>query len=404
MMKNHIVCIASEHKGNEFLEEAQYAGWHVTLVTRKKLLNSPWAWTAINDAKTVDDDAGVLDYVRAVTNIAGSRPIDRVVGVDEFDVLTAAMTREHLDLPGMSRSQALRFRDKLTMRGIAQTAGIPCPEFIGAFNAHRISQFLAEVPAPWIVKPRHEVSAFGIRKCETAGDVWDVLTDLDGRNNWRDHPSQFLIERFIEGKVFHLDSVVADGKVAACGVSEYGTTPFKVSHHGGVFTSSIVSYRSDIRKQLELLNRALLMSFKYERGVSHAEFLQSEADGNLYLLEVASRVGGAYIANVLEYACNFNLWREWARLETATEEKPYKLPKLRKDFAGITLALANVDKPDTSHYTDEEIVYKISKPKHVGMIFHSTKQQRINELLSVYTERITNDFLAVAPVKERYDD
>ncbi len=403
-MKNHIVCIASEHKGNEFLDEAHSAGWRVTLVTRKKLLDSPWAWTAINDVKTIEDDGGVMDYVRTVTNLAGSHPIDRVVGLDEFDVLTAAMAREHLNLPGLSRSHALRFRDKLTMRAIASDAGIPCPEFTGAFNAPQINQFLDDTPAPLVVKPRHEVSAFGIRKCETAGEVWDVLTDLDGRNNWRDHPSQFLIERFIEGRVYHVDSVVEGGKVRACGVSQYGTTPFKVSHHGGVFTSSIVSYKSDERKQLELLNRALLMAFKYERGVSHAEFLQSDADGQFYLLEVACRVGGAYIANVLEHACGFNLWREWARLETATAENPYKLPKLRKDFAGITLALANVDDPDTSHYTDEEIVYKITKPKHVGMIFHSTKQARIDELIDTYTERITNDFLAVAPVKERYDD
>ena len=72
-MKKHIVCIASEHKGNEFLDEAQNAGWHVTLVTRKKLLDEPWAWTALNDVKTVEDDASVVDYVRAITNIAGSR-------------------------------------------------------------------------------------------------------------------------------------------------------------------------------------------------------------------------------------------------------------------------------------------------------------------------------------------
>ena len=403
-MPNHIVCIASEFKGNEFLEEAQAAGWFVTLVTKKKLLDSAWAWTSINDAKTVEDDSGVLDYVRAVTNLAGSRPIDRVVGMDEFDVMTAAMTREHLDLPGMSRSHCLRFRDKLTMRDIASKAGIACPEFVGAFNPQAITQFLADVPAPWIVKPRHEVSAFGIRKCETEGDVWDVLTDLDGRNNWRDHPSQFLIERFIEGKVFHIDSVVEGGKVRACGVSRYGTTPFEVSHYGGVFSSSILPYRSKERKQLEVLNRALLMAFKYEQGVSHAEFLQSDADGQFYLLEVACRVGGAYIANVLEHAAGFNLWREWARLETATDEKPYKMPKLRKEFAGITLALANTDEPDTSSYTDEEIVYKIIRPKHVGMIFHSKDRQRIDDLITIYTERITTDFLAVAPVKERYDD
>ncbi|MEO7538766.1 MAG: ATP-grasp domain-containing protein [Pyrinomonadaceae bacterium] len=403
-MEKHIVCIASENKGNEFLEEAHRAGWHVTLVTRKKLLEYPWAWESINDVRTVHDDAGVMDYVRAVTNIAGLKQIDRVVGLDEFDVMTAAMTREHLGLPGMSRGQALTFRDKLTMRTIASQAGMPCPEFVGAFNAAEITRFLAEVPAPWLVKPRHEVSAFGIRKCETANEVWDVLTYLDGRNNWRDHPSQFLIERFISGRVFHVDSVVHGGKVSACGVSQYGTTPFDVSHYGGVFTSSIMSYKAKERKPLEKMNEQLLKAFKYEQGVSHAEFLQSDDDGKLYLLEVACRVGGAYIANVLEHACNFNLWREWAKLEIASDEAPYKLPKLRKEFAGITLALANTDEPDTSGYTDDEIVYKVKKPKHVGLIFRSSEQARVEQLMAIYSERISNDFLAVAPVKERYDD
>ena len=403
-MTDHIVCIASEHKGNEFLETAKDSGWRVTLVTRQKLLDSPWPWGSIDDVAPVDDNAQPVDYVRAITNLAGSRQVDRVVGLDEFDVITAALTREHLQLGGMTSSYLRRFRDKLTMRNLAADSAIACPEFIGAFNRERIAEFLETVPAPWIVKPRHEVSAFGIRKCETTDEVWKVLTDLDIRHNWRDHPSQFLIERFIEGRVFHIDSVTVDGKVAAAGVSQYGTTPFKVSHYGGVFTSSIVPYRSKERKELERLNQELLSAFEYERGVSHAEFLQGDADGQFYLLEVACRVGGAYIANVLEHACGFNLWREWARLETATEEKPYQLPKLRRDFAGITLALANVDEPDTSHYTDDEIVYRIKKPKHVGLIFQSTKQKRIDDLIGLYTERITNDFLAVAPVKERYDD
>jgi phosphoribosylamine-glycine ligase len=403
-MKNHIVCIASEQKGNEFLDEAQNAGWHVTLVTRKKLLDEPWLWTALNDVKTVENDASLEDYVRVITNIAGSRPIERVVGLDEFDVLTAARAREHLQLGGMTPSHALRFRDKLSMRNIASAAGMPCPEFVGVFNADAIDAFLDHVPAPWIVKPRTEVSAFGIRKCETRDEVWSVLRELDERGTWRDHPSQYLIERFVEGNVFHVDSVVNDRKVQVAGVSRYGTPPLSVSHHGGVFTSSIVPYRSKERKELERLNSQLLSAFKYERGVSHAEFLQSSADGNFYLLEVACRVGGAYIANVLEHACNFNLWREWAKLETATTENPYMRPRIRKDFAGVALALANQDAPDTSHYDESEIVYRVAKPKHVGLIFHSKKQKRIDELLGIYADRITNDFLVVAPAKEHYDD
>jgi len=403
-MKNHIVCIASEHKGNEFLEEAQNAGWHVTLVTRKKLLREPWLWTALNDVKEVEDDAAPEDYVRAITNIAGTRKIDRVVGLDEFDVIAAARAREHLQLGGMSSSHALRFRDKLSMRNVAAAAGIACPQFTAVLNRDQIDVYLSEDAGPWIVKPRYEVSAFGIRKCDSPEGVWAVLHELDSRNNWRDHPSQFILEKFIKGNVFHVDSVVAKGKVVACGVSKYGTPPYSVTHHGGVFTSSIVSYNSKERKALEKLNRELLSAFKYDHGVSHAEFIQNEEDGEFYLLEVACRVGGAYIANVLEYACGFNLWREWARLETATEADPYKLPDLRKEFAGVALALANTDVPDTSHYIDDDIVYRVSKPKHVGLIFHSKKQKRVEELVDKYSERIAADFLAVMPAKERYDD
>ena len=403
-MKKHIVCIASEHKGNEFLEECQSAGWQVSLVTRKDLLDYQWSWTSLSDVKTVERGATAEDYVRAVANIAGSQPIDRIVGIDEFDVLTAAKAREHLQIEGISNSYALRFRDKLRMRNLAAKIGIPCPEFCAVFNAAAITEFLEKVPAPWIVKPRTEVNAFGIRKCETAGQVWDVLTDLDNRGTWRDHPSQFLIERFIEGKVYHVDSVVSNGKVAAAGVSEYGTPPFTVTHHGGVFTTSVVPYKSKERKELEKLNKRLLAGFEYESGVSHAEFLQSAETGEFYLLEVAARVGGAYIANVLEQASGFNLWREWAKLETATKEIPYRAPKLRKDYAGVALCLANEDAPDTSHYVEEEIVYRVSKPKHVGLIFYSPKKERVSELLDVYAEKLTTDFLAVAPVKERYDD
>jgi biotin carboxylase len=403
-MKKHIVCIASFFKGNEFSEECHERDWRVTLVTNEKLLDAAWSWTAISEVKTVRETATPEDYIRAVTNVAGSRPIDRLVGIDEFDVLTAAKAREHLQIEGLSTSYLLRFRDKLRMRNTANRANLPCPEFVGAFNVGKIEDFLATVPAPWIVKPRTEVNAHGIKKCRTKEEVWQVLNELDARHTWRDHPSQFLIERFIEGEVYHVDSVVENGKIAACGVSGYGKPPFNVSHQGGVFTTAILPYKSKERKELARLNRQLLKAFGYERGVAHAEFLQSRADGKFYLLEVAARVGGAFIADVLEQASGFNLWREWAKLETATAEAPYQPPKLRQDYAGIVLSLANQEQPDISHYDDTEIVYRVTKPKHVGLIFHSKRRERIDELLAVYTERITREFLTVAPTKERYDD
>ncbi len=401
----HIICIASEFKGNEFLEEAQASGWHVTLVTRDDLRDFAWAWTSLNEVHFLPKQAREEEYLREVVNLAGRRPVDHVVGLDEFDVLPAARIREYLQIfKGMSRSHALRFRDKLTMRSIASLNGVPCPEFTPAFNADRVNEYLDKVPAPWIVKPRTEVSAFGIRKCSNKDQVWEVLNELDKRNTWRDHPSKFHIERFIEGSVHHVDSVIKDGKVVAHGVNEYGTTPFKVAHGGGVFTSVTMDYDSKDRKELERLNKKLLKALNHQNGVAHAEFLKSEEDGKFYLVEVACRVGGAYIANVHEHACGFNLWREWGKLETETEENPYKAPKARKEYAGITLALANDERPDTSAYDAKEIVYRVDKPRHVGLIFRAKSKARMDELIAEYTGRITDDFLAVAPVKERYDE
>ena len=96
-------------KETNFYEECHDAGWHVTLVTRENLLDAPWSWTSLNEVKTVANQATTEDYIRAVTNIAGTHPIDRIVGIDEFDVLTAAKAREHLQIEGMSNSSRAAF-------------------------------------------------------------------------------------------------------------------------------------------------------------------------------------------------------------------------------------------------------------------------------------------------------
>ena len=403
-MQKHIICIASEFKGNEIFEECKKQNWRVSLVTRENYRNANWKWEFLDEFIVVPDYSMAEEYIRAATNLAGQNPVDRIIGVDEFDVLTAAKAREHLQINGMSNSHALRFRDKLRMRNAASAAGIPCPEFVPALYTDEINEYLDRVPSPWIVKPRTEVSAFGIRKCDTKEQVWETLNSLDARNTWRDHPSQYLIEKFIEGKVFHVDSVIQNGKIVASSVNEYGTTPFSVAHHGGVFTTSTVDYKSKERKELEKLNKNLLKGFGHENGVAHAEFLCAAEDEKIYLIEVACRVGGAYIADVAEHARGFNLWKEWAKLTISDEENPYQKPKTRKEYAGLVLALANEEFPDTSNYNEAEIVFRVNKPKHVGMIFHSKKKERVQQLLDKYAERITNDFLTIAPVKERHDE
>ena len=168
--------------------------------------------------------------------------------------------------------------------------------------------------------------------------------------------------------------------------------PLDVSHEGGVFTTRTMSRTSPQTKALLKLNRELIEILGLVRGVTHAEFLRAHEDGKIYFLEVAARVGGAYISDAIEAATGINLG-ERAVLEIGAGKKPYKLPKKRNDYAGVIVSLARQETPDTSAYNDPEIVYRVPKHHHAGFVLKSPKAERINQLLDSYSARIRDDFL-----------
>jgi biotin carboxylase len=171
---------------------------------------------------------------------------------------------------------------------------------------------------------------------------------------------------------------------------------------GGVFLSHTVEYDSPEREELTRLNSELLAALGLERGAAHAEFIRGEEDGEFYFLEVAARVGGAHIAETLEAATGFNLWREWARVEIAHARGERVGPlEPRREHAGIALSLARQERPDTSGYTDPEIVFRADKPNHVGLVVRSPSLRRVKELLDSYAERFAQDFSAYVPPPER---
>ncbi|MBC7795896.1 MAG: ATP-grasp domain-containing protein [Pyrinomonadaceae bacterium] len=401
----NLVIIASDFKGNPFIKQAKKRGCHVRLVTREKCAKEAWVRDSIDEIHTVSDNAKPDDYLQKVVALARYRPISHVVGMDEFDVLTSAATREFLQINvGLTVSHANVFRDKLKMRTNAKLAGIAQPEFVALFNSEDIVRYIENVEPPWIIKPRTEVSAYGIRKIENVDELWSNLAELDLRDSWRDNPSQFLLEKFIPGKVFHVDSLISKGECVFSGVSNYGTPPLNVTHQGGVFTTSVLPYESEERTELLELNQKLISAFGHQTGVTHAEFLRCEKSGRFYLLEIAARVGGAYIADALEAASGVNLWCEWANLELSQFEIDYSLPETRNHFAGVVLSLANCKEPDTAHYVEEEIVHRVRRDYHAGFVVTSERYERVQELLGHYSNRFVEDFLTIAPARERHDD
>lgn len=183
--------------------------------------------------------------------------------------------------------------------------------------------------------------------------------------------------------------------------SRYGRPPMDVSQEGDVFTTRTLGMGSEEDRPLQELNRDVLKAFGLVRGVSHSEFIRGREDGKLYFLETSARVGGAHIADLVETATGINLWAEWAKIEIAGGKAPYAPPEPRRDFAGLLVSLARQEFPDTSAYNDPEVVWRMKKLHHVGLIVRSPKAQRVEELLHSYVERVRRDFLASAPPLDR---
>jgi biotin carboxylase len=390
-----ILCVSSYEKGQEFLRTCKKLGCTVYLLTAEKLRNADWPRDFIDEFFYMPDEFPLNELIHAVSYAARTRHIDRIVALDEFDMENVAALREHLRLPGIGLTTIRYFRDKLAMRARAQECGILVPQFQHILNYDDLREFMANVPAPWLLKPRAQASGIGMKKINSPEELWPWLDQLGDRQ------SEYLLEQFIPGSVFHVDGVVSERQVLFAEVHSYGAPPLDVSHQGGVFTTRTMPRDSADARTLRDLHEKLIETLGLVRGVTHAEFLKAHADNRVYFLEVAARVGGAYISNMVETSTGINLWREWARLEVTAGKLPYDLPPHRSDYAGVIVSLARQQEPDTSAYNDPEISEQIKKYHHAGFVLKSPSPERIEQLLAFYSQRFVNDFLASQPVPDK---
>ena len=395
-----ILCISSYEKGFDFMREAKAQGCRVVLLTSKSLESADWPRESLDEIFYIPDknkDWNMQDVIYGVSYLARTENIDRIVALDDFDVERAGALREHLRIAGMGDTTARHFRDKLAMRMVAKENGIPVPEFIHILNHKKINEFADTVPYPYMIKPRLLAGSYGLKKVHNKQEMWD-------RINWlADEQSFFLMERFVPGSIYHVDTII-NGKEVVFGLaSKYGTPPFEVAHQGRVFTSQTLDSKSDEAKEVLELNKKVLKALGLLRGVSHSEFIRAE-DGKLYFLETSARVGGANLSSLVEAATGINLWREWAKIEILNGEKEYKLPKVKNDYAAILTSLSKQEWPDLDAYNDPEVVWRLKKEYHAGLIVKSSNKERINQLHEEYQKRFYNDFFTTAKMGERPSD
>jgi len=142
-----------------------------------------------------------------------------------------------------------------------------------------------------------------MKKIRTPDELWPWLDRLgdDNRPIYWNNSSRAAF--------FTWTASSASARILFAEAHAYGAPP-STFHTVEASHDAHTSSRSGETVQLHNLNRNLMQVLGLVRGVTHAEFLKAHATGKIYFLEIAARVGGAYIVDVIEAATGVNLWRD----------------------------------------------------------------------------------------------
>ena len=389
-----ILAVSHFCKGERILKTFQELGCRTVLLSRADRKDRPWPRHLVDEIFFVEDFRNRRDVLNAVSYLQQDRDFKIVAPLDEFAVGTCATIRAHLACPGLCEGTTRKVRDKLTMRCVAKDHGIPIPPYCGFNNKQKISELLAKTNGPWMLKHRSAGGSVHIRKLHHPNEAWEHYRKLgDARSN-------YILEEFVPGEVYHVDTIIHEGKFLLEVPGQYLTTPFDTWNSGGVFAAKTVARKSALAKKLLKLNRQVIQAMGVRNGVNHAEFL-GVAD-NLQFLEVAARVPGSNLDQLSRAATGVDLFRESAKIQfSRVTDRPYEIPKFRYKEAGIVQCLAREEQPDIGDLAGiPERTWSLSEDHHAGMAFASTKSDRIDKLTTEMMQTFADKFLAVLPATE----
>ncbi|MFI9275527.1 acetyl-CoA carboxylase biotin carboxylase subunit family protein [Kitasatospora sp. NPDC052896] len=216
-----------------------------------------------------------------IRRLAREKPFTHIITDNEYDLERAARMREDFGIPGQSPASALSFRDKVVMKEVAGRT-VATARFARLDTVVELTDFIAGSGYPVVVKP---VKQGGSRDIVVLRDDDDLVEF--SRRPWRE---DLMVEEFVEGRMYHVDAVLADGYrfVASSRYLRSCLGVFSGQNNGSVQLRP----EDELARRLEeFLDRTLEAFDTPPVSAYHLEVFHTPQD-ELVLCEIASRVGG----------------------------------------------------------------------------------------------------------------
>ncbi len=272
--------------------------------------------------RILDED----DVIARVTAWLRGRTVDRVLANWEVVVLTAARLRERFGVPGMTVDAVRGFRDKQLMKERVAAAGLRVPRSERVRTVAEARAAAERIDYPLILKPIAGAGSADTHKVETPAELEAALGAML-------HVGEASCEEFIDGEEFTFDTVCIAGKPAFINVAQYLPKPL-IARTNEWISPVIVTVRDLEQPKLAggiALGHKVLAALGMGDGFTHMEWFRKPS-GEAVFGEIGCRPGGAHLVDQMNYTCDIDLFREWAR---AVSWGAFEAPTARKYNAAI---------------------------------------------------------------------
>jgi biotin carboxylase len=249
-------------------------------------------------------EADVVDRVHAWLR---GREVDRVLANWEVMVMTAARLRERLGVPGMTVDAVHGFRDKQLMKQRVAAAGLRVPRAERVRTIAETRAAAERIGFPLIVKPIAGAGSADTYRVDDAAALDAVLARMH-------HVTEASCEEFVEGDEYTFDTVCIAGAPAFENVAQYLPRPLDARSNEWI-SPVIITVRDLAQPRLAAgiaLGRKVLGALGMGDGFTHMEWYRT-ASGEVVFGEIGCRPGGAHLVDQMNYTCDIDLFREWAR-------------------------------------------------------------------------------------------
>ncbi|GAA2476860.1 ATP-grasp domain-containing protein [Streptomyces gobitricini] len=258
---------------------------------------------------------------------------DRVLALSEFDILRAARLREIFGVPGQDVASATAFRDKLDMKRILSEAGVPLARYAPVSNLADLLGFVEGNGYPVVVKPRRGGGSMDVHVLRDEQDIDSLLAAH--RDLGTDDGAQLIAEQYIEHELLHVDGIVLDGEIKLIWASTQGDSTCLDIKQGNALHSCLMDPDDPLLAPAqELTRRALAALPTPDTSMFHAEVFLTE-DGRMVFNEVASRMGGGMIEDVLKLG--FGVFLPEVYVRNLSGHEPLDVPAAPLRIAGLSL-------------------------------------------------------------------